>query len=456
MIKSIEEFLPERLKTYIKSKYHKMGRAYIVGFGPGNMKLLTLRAMELIKAADVIIYDHLLNLEFLNYIKSDCVKIYVGKKPYKKRITQEEINTKIIENCLKYETVVRLKGGDPFLFGRGGEEIEELIANGIEYEIVPGVSALVSVPAYSGIPVTHRDVNHGIIVTTGNNVENLNLPKCNGFNRKFYTLVIFMGAANLNKIIKKLIESGYSSDTDIAIIANGTYNYQKTFTGTLENISYDYDASPALIVVGDTVKYHKYFNLIEKKPFAGNIITVMYSTEMPDLSCLENTGFTILKLRVEALKFRAVNTAALTNKNIMISGNYVEYFMDFLKENRIDIKKTGKIITDSNGSKKFEEYCIFDTFAIDSYIPDGSEIRIDMDSRNDEIYTVEKQILKIDDYLKDYIMKSSLIVVLDSNCDPAKDICELKNIDRIYVNYPYSNLANRIIEHSGGRAIEEN
>ncbi len=420
-----------------------MGRVYIVGFGPGNMELLTLKAMELIRSADVIIYDHLINPEFLNYVKKECIKIYVGKKPYNKRISQDDINNYLIEYGRKYNIVVRLKGGDPFLFGRGGEEVQALISEKIEYEIVPGVSSLISVPEYAGIPVTHRKINHGIIVTTGNNIENLNIPDCRNFDCTLYTLIIFMGAANLKKIREKLIISGYNENTKIAVIENGTYNYQKTYTGTLGALDYEYTGSPALIVVGETVNYSKYFNLIEKKPFAGHTITFVYNTEMPDISILESIGFTVLKIKNTEINFTINKEYNISKKDIVVAGNYIDHFMDFLKINKIDIRNLGRIATDKEGRNKLEKYGIFDTIDKNNYRGNENTIVIDGTSSNKiKINNIKSNY--DDNYIDDYVRKSNIIIILDGSDDPFANIDELKNIKRLFLNYPYEGMINNI------------
>jgi uroporphyrin-III C-methyltransferase len=424
-----------------------MGKAYIVGCGPGNKNMLTVAGAKIIAMADALIYDHLINPEILDMAKPGCNKIYVGKKPYVKRISQEEINKLIVSESMKTNTVVRLKGGDPFLFGRGGEEIEELIKNHIEYEIVPGVSALISVPEFAGIPLTHRNVNHGVIVTTGNNVENLNIPDCRNFRCGMYTLVVFMGAYNLKDIIKKLLLSGYGMDTPIAVIENGTYNHQKTFTGTLDNIDYKYNGAPSIIVVGNVVDYHREFQVIENRKYSGKIITVFYDFYMPSLECLEDEGITVYRIRESEIFREKIDAEYLSGKNIAFEGRFVETVFEAFKSSKLDLRRIGKIATDQVGRELLKSYGIFDVYDIskidDTYIKLGNSSSGDL-----QIARLEKA--NFNGYIQDYIEKSDLIVLAGiSNSIPA-DIRVSSEIPVMRLEYPYDHIKDRILSFFGG------
>ncbi len=421
-----------------------MSTVYIIGSGPGDPELLTLKAYNLIKKADVIIYDHLINPYMLNLLKNTCIRIYVGKIPYKKRVDQEEINKLLVKCSLEYNTVVRLKGGDPFLFGRGGEEIEELIKNNINYDVVPGVSSLLAVPAYSGIPLTHRGINHGIIVTTGNNVENMNIPDCKYFNCDSYTLIIFMGSHNISEIIKKLLLSGYNKSTKIALIRNGTYNYQKTIIGTLENFNYDYDNSPSLIVVGNVVKYHEYFDYFEKRKYSGKILTVFYETTEVDTEEFENNGLTVFKIRIADISINKIDPEILKNRNIVINGFYIKYLMELFKINKFDIRNVKNIITDNYGIDYLKRYLIFNASNINGYNAGGDDIIIGFNSEN--LKLINKKNIEINSYIKDYLERSDYILFMDDSYRIMDDVDNVMDDKKILINEDIK----KIFNHMGG------
>ncbi len=234
-----------------------MGKVYLTGAGPGDIELLTLKAAKVIKKADVIIYDRLANPEILKMSKDGCKFVYVGKEDGKHILPQEEINKVIYQNALEHDIVVRLKGGDPFVFGRGGEEGIYLKERGIEFEIIPGITSAISVPAYAGIPVTHRGISASFRVVTGHEAPNKETSQIPWENFKTDdTIVFLMGLHNLENIAKKLIEIGKPKDFPVAVISKGTSKEQKTVVGKLENITSLAKGleTPALIVVGKVVE----------------------------------------------------------------------------------------------------------------------------------------------------------------------------------------------------------
>lgn len=230
---------------------------YLTGAGPGEMELLTIKALRVIKEADVIIYDRLANPDILKEAKNGCEFIYVGKEDGHHIMPQDEINETIYQSALKYKNVVRLKGGDPFVFGRGGEEGSYLKQRGVVFEIIPGITSAISVPAYAGIPVTHRGVAVSFRVITGHESPNKKTSQIDWDSLKGDdTLVFLMGLHNLSKISTKLVEIGKPKNFPCAVISRGTTKEQKTVVGTLENIvklSKDIP-TPALIVVGKVVE----------------------------------------------------------------------------------------------------------------------------------------------------------------------------------------------------------
>jgi len=230
-----------------------MGKVYLVGAGPGDPELITLKGKRCLEAAEVILYDELANRELLEFATRTTLSIYVGKKPGKRCADQREIEALLIENARQGKHVVRLKGGDPFVFGRGGEEALALHAAGVPFEVVPGVSAALAVPAYAGIPVTHRGCAASFAVLTGHDVSDSTI-NWSGLVRSIDTLVILMGLGNLSAIMNRLQENGCEAQRPVALIQSGTHNRQVVVTGTVGTIGvlagHAKLQSPVTIVVG--------------------------------------------------------------------------------------------------------------------------------------------------------------------------------------------------------------
>ena len=231
-------------------------KVHLVGAGPGDIDLMTVKSVRLIEKAQVIIYDRLANPDILEMAPQNCEFIDVGKTDGQHPVKQPEINEIIYQFSLKYENVVRLKGGDPFVFGRGGEEALYLLERDVKFDIVPGITSAISVPAYAGIPVTQRGVVSSFRVITGHEAPGKAVSQIdwNSFNTE-ETLIFLMGLHNLGKISKNLIKAGKSEDYPIAVISKGTTVHQKVVVGTLGNIQSKVKEleTPALIVVGKVV-----------------------------------------------------------------------------------------------------------------------------------------------------------------------------------------------------------
>jgi len=234
-----------------------MGKVYIVGAGPGDPELLTLKALRLIKSADVILYDRLINQEILLFAKPDCELVYVGKEDGKHTIEQEKINELLLKYAHTREVVVRLKGGDPFIFGRGGEEALFLAEHGIEFEVVPGVSSFYSVPAYAGIPITFRGISSSFAVITGHEDprkerSSIDWESLKGIN----TLIVLMGVSRRKEIARRLIEIGRDPKEPVAFIENGTTERQRVILTDLYELSTNPPevSPPAIMVVGEVVR----------------------------------------------------------------------------------------------------------------------------------------------------------------------------------------------------------
>lgn len=237
------------------------GKVYLVGAGPGDPGLITVKGLNSIENADVIFYDALIHDDLLRHARNQAELIYVGKTPGNHHYDQETINQMLIENAQRGRMVVRLKGGDPFLFGRGGEEAEALFQAHVPFEVVPGVTAGVAAPAYVGIPLTHRGYSSTVSFVTGHfSRSEIHAINWDCLSKSVDTLVIYMGVRNLPNIVTELVAGGQSVRTPVAVIHRGTYEDQEVVVGTLEDIvNLTNEAGikpPAIIVVGDTVKLH--------------------------------------------------------------------------------------------------------------------------------------------------------------------------------------------------------
>jgi len=236
-----------------------MAKVYLTGAGPGDLDLLTVKALRVIKEADVIIYDRLANAEILKEVKNGCEFWYVGKEDGKHTIPQDEINEFIYEASLKYDVVVRLKGGDPFVFGRGGEEAEFLKENKVKYEIVPGITSGIGSATYAGIPLTHRKYSSSVVFVTGHeDPEKKNeVVKWKRLAKSVDTIVIMMGLSRIDIICKQLVAGGMDKRTPVAVIQNGTTPKQKMIKGTVTNIAKKVKENkilpPTNIIIGKVV-----------------------------------------------------------------------------------------------------------------------------------------------------------------------------------------------------------
>jgi uroporphyrinogen III methyltransferase / synthase len=257
----------------------KKGKVWLVGAGPGDIGLLTLKGKEVLESAEVVVYDALVSDEIAALIPLSAKKINVGKRANRHLVPQEEINQILLHEALEGKRVVRLKGGDPFVFGRGGEELELLAENNIAYEVVPGITSAVSVPAYAGIPVTHRDYTSSVHIITGHarkggvsRIQYDALVKMNA------TLIFLMGIGALEEICNSLIEAGMNSDTKAAVLEKGTSAKQRRVVATVGTLKKAADQAaiqtPAIIVVGEVCSLADSFAWVKKQPLAGLQVVV--------------------------------------------------------------------------------------------------------------------------------------------------------------------------------------
>lgn len=233
------------------------GEVYLVGAGPGDPDLLTFRALRLMQKADVVLYDKLVSEQVLALVRRDATKIYVGKAKSKHTLPQEDINQLMVKEARKGHRVVRLKGGDPFIFGRGGEEIETLVSQGIDFQVVPGITAAAGAGSYAGIPLTHRDYAQSVVFATGHLKDNTIDLNWKGLAQSNQTIVFYMGLTGLEIICSELVKHGLSASTPIALIESATRENQNVVTGTLEDICRNpltaEVKTPTLIIVGGVV-----------------------------------------------------------------------------------------------------------------------------------------------------------------------------------------------------------
>ena len=254
------------------------GKVYIMGAGPGDLELLTLKGKRAIEEADCIVYDRLINPRILDFAKKDAEMIYLGKGNTEGGVIQDEINRTIVTKALEGKTVARVKGGDPFVFGRGGEEIQSLFDNGISFEVIPGITSSISVPAYAGIPVTHRGVARSFHVFTGHTMEDGTWHNFEAIAKLEGTLVFLMGIKTLPIIVNDLVKNGKNPETPVAIIEKGATADQRVTVGTLENIIEKAKerkiVPPAITIIGEVVNLRETFKWFEDKNLFGKKILV--------------------------------------------------------------------------------------------------------------------------------------------------------------------------------------
>lgn len=328
---------------------------YLVGAGAGDVGLLTLKARDVLRAADVVIYDRLADDELLNFC-AGAKKIYVGKEAGKHTLKQSEINQLLVEEARQNKIVVRLKGGDPFVFGRGGEEALYLRENDLPFEIIPGVTSAIAVPAYAGIPVTHRGVATSFAVVTGHEdplkpESTINWEK---LATAVDTLIFLMGVANLPQIVAKLIEHGRNPATPAALIRWGTKPSQEVFVTTLEKAPDAKILPPAIFVVGEVVNLREQLKWFDNKILFGKKILVTRArAQASKLSrALKNLGAEVvecptIKIVAPSDNFAAADVAIKNLRGydwiIFTSVNGVEKFFERLKVHGLDARALNKV-----------------------------------------------------------------------------------------------------------------
>ncbi len=351
------------------------GKVYLVGAGPGDPDLITVKGKRCLQAADVIIYDYLAAPALLALTGDNAEKIYVGKKGGDHTLSQEGINQLIVEKALAGKTVVRLKGGDPYIFGRGGEEVEALASRGIAFEVVPGITSAIAAAAYAGIPLTHRDMTSTLAFVTGHEDPTRETSRIDwaALAQGIGTLVFFMGVKNLPDIVGQLIANGKPADTPVALIRWGTTSDQKTVTGTLETIVETVAAAglkaPAIIVVGAVVSLRSTHRWFDTRALTGKTIVVTRAraqasdlvSQLNDLgaTCLECPTIRILPPENLEPLDQAVADIGAYNWLVFTSVNGVTAFFDRLSAAGKDARALGHVRTAAIGPATAEKMKAF-------------------------------------------------------------------------------------------------
>ena len=382
------------------------GKIYFVGAGAGDFELLTLKGKKYIENADCIIYDRLINDKILSFAKPSAELIYLGKENTEGGLLQERINQTLVEKAIsgKYKNIVRLKGGDSFVFGRGGEEIESILPHNIPFEMVPGISSSIAVPEYAGIPVTHRRIARSFHVFTGMTADDDSLDfetiaKLQG------TLVFLMGVKNLETITKSLIKYGKNPETPIGIIERGCEARQNTTIGTLENIIDKAQGikPPAIIIIGKVVEKRELYKWFEDKPLFGKkIIVTREAREGYKFgSQIERLGGKAISLPMIDLidDMMDFNYKELKNyQGIMFnSPNGVKFFFEHID----DIRNIAHLKIGAIGSKTFEElkkYKITPDVMPSEYLSENLAFEMTkVTSEGDKIFIMTSDISPIDE-----------------------------------------------------------
>ena len=338
---------------------------YLVGAGPGDPDLISVKGRECIRKADVIIYDYLASPELLKHASKKAELIYVGKKGGDHTLSQDKINALIVRKAASGNVIVRLKGGDPFIFGRGAEEAEQLINQGITFEIVPGVTSAIAAPAYAGIPLTHRAYNSSVAFITGHEDPTKKETRTNwaALVEGIGTLVFLMGVKNLPKIVANLTANGMPSETPVALVRWGTTNRQRTVVGTLADIEQRVQAAklkaPAVIIIGHVVELREQMKWFEDRPLFGKKIVVTRARHQASAllklltalgaSCLECPTIEVVAPQTQKPLDNALENIESYDWIVFTSVNGVSFFFKRLFEIGLDVRALGHLRTASIG-----------------------------------------------------------------------------------------------------------
>ena len=429
-----------------------MGKVYLIGAGPGDAELMTLKAVRILKKCTAVMYDRLAGSNALKYLNEDCKIFYCGKEPGCHYKSQDEINEMLITLAKDGHIVGRVKGGDPYVFGRGGEEALILCKEGIDFEVVPGVTSAISVLSYAGIPVTHRGLSQGFHVFTGMSAEKLNI-NWGGVATLNGTLIFLMGLEHIQDITNNLINSGKSLETPCAVVMRGTTSKQKKVIGTLKDIAIKVKEalfiSPCIIVVGDVVTLSESLNWYEKKPLFGLNICITRSKEqsksinerLVDLGA-EVTEINSIKIKSSEFELDTVKHKLKDYEYIIFTSvNSVNIFFDYIKENDFDIRNLkGKIAVIGPATARSlkergitpdtiaEEFISEDLFnKLRAKVKQGDKVLIPC-SKHSRAYIGEK--------LRDCGAVVDIVHIYEPICGELEDINIFKNVDIVIFTSP--------------------
>ncbi len=336
-------------------------KVYLLGAGPGDPGLLTIKAKEILERADVVVYDYLANESFLDYCKPEAEIIYVGKKGGDHTLPQDQINALLVEKAKTGAVVARLKGGDPYMFGRGAEEAEELLEAGVSFEVVPGVTSAIAAPAYAGIPLTHRKFASSVSFITGHEdpTKEESAHNWSALAQGTSTLVFFMGVKNLPVIAENLIKAGRSPETPTALVRWGTTCRQRSCVGTLSTIAETAKRlgfkAPSLIVVGDVVTLRDTLNFFEQKPLLGKGVAVTRAREQASTLAAQLQELGACVVQFPTIQIQPLDDDEPIEQAILGLGHH-----DWL------------IFTSVNGVKHF--WRVLDAMGLDSRVLSGCEV----------------------------------------------------------------------------------
>ncbi|WP_448821130.1 uroporphyrinogen-III C-methyltransferase [Cetobacterium sp.] len=423
---------------------NRVGKVYIIGAGCGNIDLLTLKGKRCIEEADCVIYDRLIDSKVLKLAKADAEMIYLGKGNTEGGVIQDEINKTLAKKALEGKVVARVKGGDPFVFGRGGEEIEEIAKYSIPFEIVPGISSSIAVPEYAGIPVTHRGLARSFHVFTGHTMENGEWHDFSTIAKLDGTLVFLMGIKNLDLITGDLIKNGKNSKTPVAVIEKGTSENQRVTVGTLENIvekaKSEKIVPPAITIIGDVVNMRETFKWFENQPLSGKkvLVTRDMNQSQEFSEKLRIQGATVRELPFIKIE----NTYEFDEKDLINytallfnSPNGVKYFMENIK----DIRVLGHLKIGVVGAKTDEllrKYKIIPDFIPEKYM--GTELAKEVQNyteENDRILFITSDIspANCEKWSKEYNRKFEKLTVYKTG----KHIYSKNEVEKVLTEVEY-------------------
>ncbi|SHH53027.1 uroporphyrinogen-III C-methyltransferase [Tepidibacter thalassicus] len=453
------------------------GKVYLVGAGPGDYKLITLKALECIKEANVIVYDRLVNEKLLNEAKESCEFIYVGKSSSNHTLTQDEINEVIANKAKEGKVVTRLKGGDPYVFGRGGEEGEYLLERNIEFEVVPGITSAIGGLCYAGIPITHRNYASSFHVITGHlkdEEKELNWKVLAQFDG---TLVFLMGVKNLENICTNLIKEGKDKKTPVAIINWATRYNQRVVTGNLENI---YEIAlkenikpPSLIVVGDVVNLRDKLNFFENKPLFGKSIMVtrarsQNSKLVEKIMDLGGNPIEFPTIKIEEISPNKELEEAIKNIEkysyiVFTSQNGVKIFFNKLVDLSLDFRKLNNIKIVAIGPATAN--ALKDRGIIADIVPKEYIAESIFDELKDKLISKDNILIprasKARDYLIEKLSEICYVkeikiydtVLGDVNKEEILDLLESNKID--YITFTSSSTVKNLVKIIGEKNLEK-